>query len=167
MTLLQKVGSLYTKKLMVQYITSMTIPTFTKNFESTAPDFLLFNAVDVDCNVEKEFCCERNMLDSNSYISIKDLPDNAFLTMEMSHSQFVKIGAANYDLKTVDSLFNVYRPNFIDSVYNEYLQGRNPRFLSQMQNKFYYSYIQHLFILNRIPVFRDCESGFICLRTKY
>jgi len=134
---------------------------------STAPDFLVFNAVDVEYNVEKEFCCVRDEFHSDRYLSIKNSPDKAFVTVNMTHSQFVEIGAAYYDLNTVDSLFRVYPPTFIDSVYNEYLHGKHPQVLSELSNKFFYPYIQHLFILNRIPVFRDCESGYICMRNKY
>jgi len=132
--------------------------------ESSAPDFLVFNAVDVDFNVEKEFCCERNKFHSDRYLSINNSPDKAFVTVNMTHSQFVEIGAAYYNLNTVDSLFRVYPPTFIDSVYKDYLQGKNFKFLTVLSNKFYFPYIQHIFILNRIPVFRDCESGYFCMR---
>lgn len=134
---------------------------------STAPDFVVFYAVDVENKIEKEICCSTDDLNNNSFIFISEFRDSALVSVNMTSEQYEAIGADKYDLKILNELINKYPTTVIDSVYNDFLQHKYPDLLYEMTNKFSYPYMEHLFIINRIQVYRDCETGYSAMGNKF
>jgi len=129
---------------------------------STAPNYVVFLAVDVDNNIEKEMCCSSMDL-YNNYNFISDVRDSSLISVMMTNDQYKRIGADKYDTFILADLIKKYPHSKIDSMYQP---GGCLVDIFNNVPKYDYRYLEHLLLINRIDVRQDCESGYSMMGRK-
>lgn len=132
---------------------------------STAPDFIVFTAINRDNQLKKEICCESNLVNELRSSEYDIDTDNNSITF--SNKAYSIIGADKYDYLIVDSLLRTITPSLIDSICKEHEQNGYSKLLEAYTLKYGNAYFQHVLFKNRILTYRDCESGFTVIKKKY
>jgi len=129
---------------------------------STAPNYVVFLAVNVDNNIEKEICCSTMDL-NNNYIFISDVRDSSLMSVMMTNEQYKMIGADKYDTYILAGLIKKYPHSKIDSMYQP--GGCLVNIFNNVP-KYDNRYLEHLLFISRIDVVQDCETGYSIMGRK-
>jgi ribosomal protein L39E len=135
---------------------------------SSAPNFVVINVIDLRTNERKDLCSEGTEL---SYVLHLDSQELNFSKLNYTNygipiiklkteQAIEQIGFRDYNTAIVDSLIR----NTDNSLINEILkQSKNDGYSKLLEInslKFNKKYFEHYLYMNGIPTYRDCESGY-------
>ena len=142
--------------------------------QSTAPTFLVIEAVDGKTKEEKEICCESTIL---SYVIEKEssiLSNNITFSEKCipififnNKNSLEILNFSSYNNEIVDSIKRFTPKTLIDLILQENEIENYSKLLENQTAKYQNPYFEHYLYLNHIQTKRDCESGFTIIEKEY
>ena len=136
--------------------------------ESTSPNYIVVNIIDLNTLNKKEICCESTDLSYALHldsVEIKldsvDYDENGIPIVKIKSKRALEqLRFFQYNIETVDSL-NKYTPHdLIEKILIENRKSGYSKLLELNSIKFSENYFEHFLLRNGILTYRDCESGF-------
>jgi len=136
--------------------------------ESSSPNYIVVNIIDLNTLNRKEICCESidlsyalNLdsvemdIDSLSYDN-KGIP----IFEIKSTKALEQLRYYQYNIETVDSLTKNIQTDLIENILVENNESGYSKSLELNTNKFTENYFEHFLFRKGIFTYRDCESGY-------
>ena len=148
-------------KLKRMFVTAM------KN-NSTAPNFVVINVVDLKTNERKDLCSDGTglsyvlHLDSQTlYINKLNYTNYGIPIFKLRTDKAIEqIRFHDYNTAIVDSIIHNTDNSLINEILRQSKQDGNSKLLEINTLKFKEKYFEHYLYMNGIPTYRDCESGY-------
>ena len=138
--------------------------------QSSAPNFIVVNIIDLRTYETKEICCESTDLSFALILDSQGINDEIkFDKRGIPTFKFKSEKALNqlrfhqYDVKTVDSLIMNIEYDLIEKIIKEDIETGYSKLLELNSRRFMENYFEHFLYRNRILTYRDCESGYTCI----
>lgn len=135
---------------------------------STSPNFVVVNVVDLKTNERKDLCTEATSLSYVLHLDSQELNFNTLIYTNYgipviklnSDDAIEQIGFNDYNPAIVDSIIHNTSSSLIDEILKQNKQEGYSKLLESNTLKFDKKYFEHYLYMNGILTHRDCESGY-------
>jgi hypothetical protein len=135
---------------------------------STAPNFVVINVVDLKTNEQKDLCTEWTGLSYVLHLDSQTLNINKLnytnygipIIKLKTDSAIEQIGFHDYNTAIVDSIIRNTDNSLINEILKQSKQDGYSKLLENNTLNFDKKYFEHYLYMNGISTYRDCESGY-------